>query len=168
MRGLPRPKESEVRVLMNDAVAALIAVIATAFSGPPQLPPERLVTPGSWETDDLVAALSPVRDMPDRHFIEGHFDSLPALTHEGLRYALPAFMIHSLAFPGSPATERVVFHLSPQDAEQEYWRERIAVFSQPQRAAICRFLKHLRGTLVGHGFDADLERATLVWNCASE
>jgi hypothetical protein len=157
-----------MRVLMNDAVVALITVITAAFSSPPQLPPERLVTPGSWETDDLVAALNPVRDMPDRHFVEAHFDSLPVLTHEGLRFVLPAFMIHSLNFPDSPATERVIFHLSPPDAEQEYWRERIAVFSQPQRAAICRFLNHLRGTTVGHGFEADLERATLVWNCASE
>jgi len=157
-----------MRVLMNDAVAALIAMIRAAFSSPLPLPPARLVTPGAWDTDDLVTALSSVPDMPGQHFVEAHFDSLPVLTHEGLRFVLPAFMIHSLNSPDSPATERVIFHLSPADAEQEYWRERIAVFSQPQRAAICRFLQHLRGTTLGHGFEADLERATLVWNCASE
>ena len=100
------PERENPRVQLNDAAIAVVAEITAAYASPPTVPPEELVTQGTWDTRDLLGALAAVEDSPDGAFIERHFDSLPAFTPAGLRYVLPRYLIYSLEHPRSEATER--------------------------------------------------------------
>lgn len=152
-------------MLINDAVAALIALIAAAFPESPQVQREALVYQGSWETSNLMRNLAAVHDVPNDSFIEWHSDSLAVFRPEGLRHVLPQYMVYSLRHPRSDVAERLIFHLSPDETESEYWQERLAAFSQTQKQAICKFLEHMEAELVGEYYDAHFARARSVWAC---
>jgi hypothetical protein len=151
---------------MSDAAIALVSAIAAAFGNGPTLPREGLVVGGTWETRDLVRALAGGDDILDRAFIERHFDSLAAFTPAGLRHVLPRYLIYSLEHPRSEATERIIFHLSPDDAESSYWRERLEAFSPPEKQAICAYIRFMQSELVGEHYDEYLTRALTVWRCS--
>jgi hypothetical protein len=150
---------------MSDAAMALIATINTAFANGPAVPREALVVPGSWETRDLLRALADRGDAVDDAFIEYHFDSLAAFTPAGLRHVLPAYMKYSLEHPEAEATERIIFHLAPDNAESEYWTPRLAAFSPDQKRAVCAYLGYLETALRDEHYDNYLARARTVWGC---
>lgn len=150
---------------MSDAVIALVATITAAFANGPTFPREELVARGTWETRDLIRALAAVNDSPGGAFIERHFDSLPAFTPAGLRHVLPQYLIHSLEHPRSEATERIIFHLSPDDAASPYWRERLEAFAPAQKQAICEYIRFMQSALTGEHYDEHLARALTVWGC---
>jgi hypothetical protein len=152
---------------MSDAAIALAAVITAAFGDGPTLPRQKLVARGTWETRDLVRSLKAVNDAPDRAFIERYFHSLPAFTAAGLRHVLPRYLIYSLEHPQSDATERIIFHLSPDDTESTYWRERLEVFSPAQKQAICEYILFMQSELAGEHYDEYLTRALTIWGCIS-
>jgi hypothetical protein len=149
----------------NDAAAALIALITAAFADGPQLNRSALVYRGSWETSSLMRNLTELKDIPNDAFIEWHSDSLPVFRPEGLRHVLPYYMIFSLRHPKSDVTERLIFHLSPTETDDEYWRERLAVFTPPQKRAICEYVHFMQSELAGEHYDEYLSRALAVWEC---
>jgi hypothetical protein len=163
--GHPGRESEELRMQMSDAAIALVTLITAAFGNSPRLPRKELVARGTWEARDLVRALAAVNDSPDRAFIERHFDSLPAFTPAGLRHVLPQYLIYSLEHPRSEATERIIFHLSPDDTESSYWRERLEAFSPAQKQAICEYIRFMQSELVGEYYDEYLTRALTVWGC---
>jgi hypothetical protein len=150
---------------LSEAVIALVAAITAAFANGATLPRDALVAEGTWETRDLIRALAAVHDTPDDAFIERHFDSLPAFTPVGLRHVLPQYLIYSLKHPRSEATERIIFHLSPNDAESSYWLERLEAFSPAQKQAICEYIRFMQTELPGEHYDEHLARALTVWGC---
>jgi len=150
---------------MNEAVVALIATISTAFANGPTPPLVMLVYPDTWETRDLIQDLTPTNGTPDRAFIERHLDSLAAFTPEGLRHVLPHYLLYSLENPDSEATERVIIHLSPEEFDTPYWRERLHAFSPVQRRAVCKYLQHMRTELADQRFDTDFLRGLSIWGC---
>lgn len=152
-------------MLANDAVAALVALITAAFADNPQLTREALVYKGSWETGTLMRNLATVQDAPNDSFIEWHSDSLPRFRPEGLRHVLPHYMIYSLRHPKSDVTERLIFHLAPADTSEEYWRERLAVFTPAQKHTICEYVRFMQTELAGEHYDEHLARALTVWGC---
>jgi hypothetical protein len=124
-----------------------------------------MVFAGTWETEDLVRHLDAVDSVPDRTFLEQHFDSLAAFTPEGFRYVLPYYLRYSLDNPTSEITERIVFHLSPSDPETDYWQSRLNAFSSAQKDAVCQYLRHMQSALGEEGYDEDLTRALSTWGC---
>ena len=152
-------------MLANEAVAALVALMTAAFADNPQLQRETLVYKGSWETSSLMRNLAAVKDVPNDSFIAWHSDSLPRFRPEGLRHVLPHYMIYSLHHPESDVTERLIFHLSPADTSEEYWRERLAVFTPAQKHAICEYVRFMQSVPANKDYDEHLERALTVWGC---
>ncbi len=150
---------------LTDAAIAVVAMITAAFANGPTLPRERLVVPGTWETDDLISALAAVGDSPDRSFVERHFDSLPAFTPAGLRHVLPRYLTYSLEHPRSEATERIIFHLSPDDTASPYWRERLDGFLPAEKQAICEWIRFMQTELAADHYEEYLARAETVWGC---
>lgn len=145
--------------------AALAATIAVAFGNGPVIARRALVYEGTWETRTLIRHLAAVHDQPDDRFIEQHFSSLPAFTAQGLRHVLPQYLSYSLKHPDSDATERVIFHLAPDDTESPYWRERLEAFSPAQKHAICEYIRFMQSALTGEHYDDHLARALTVWGC---
>ena len=84
---------------------------------------------------------------------------------EGLRHVLPFYMIYSLQHPESDVTERLIFHLSPADIGDEYWQERLAVFTPAQKHAICEYIGFMRLEPTNKDYDEHLTRALSVWGC---
>ena len=152
--------------MQSDEAVALAATIAAAFGNGPVLPRRAFVYEGTWETRTLIRHLAAVHDRPDDRFIEQHYHSLSAFTAQGLRHVLPAYLIYSLKHPASDATERVIFHLSPADTTEEYWRERLAVFTPAQKRAICEYVRFMQSELAGEHYDEYLTRALAVWRCS--
>lgn len=150
---------------LSDAVIALVAAITAAFAHGPTFPRDALVAEDTWETRDLIRALAAVNEVPDRAFMERHFDSLPAFTSVGLRHVLPQYLTYSLENPRSEVTERIIFHLSPNDIGSTYWRERVEAFSPAQKQAICEYFRYMQAELVGEKYDEYLARARSVWGC---
>lgn len=146
-------------------VVGLSQRIAEAFALPA---PSRnsMVYAGSWETDDLLGNLAKVDDIPTDQFIEWHAASLPGFTPEGIRHVLPYYMQYTLRHLRSEAAERLIFHLSPTETEGDYWRPRLAVFSQAQREAICAFFRFLEMALQGDRYESHFSRARVVWGCS--
>jgi hypothetical protein len=147
-------------------VIALSQSIAEAFAKRPAPSRESMVYAGSWETGDLIKNLAKVADIPTDQFIEWHADSLPVFTPEGLRHVVPYYMLYTLQHPRSEAAERLIFHLSPTETEGDYWRPRLAVFSQGQKEAICTFVRFLEKDLQGEHYASHFSRARVVWGCA--
>ena len=137
---------------LSDAVIAVVTAITAAFANGPVLPRQSLVYEDTRETGDLIRDLKAVGDRPDERFIEQHSSSLPAFTAEGFRHVLPRYLIYSLEHPQSDATERVIFHLAPDDTESAYWRERLEGVSLTQKSAICGYLHHMQAQLAGHAW----------------
>jgi hypothetical protein len=75
-------------------------------------------------------------------------------------------MQYTLQHPRSEAAERLIFHLSPTETEDDYWRPRLALFSQAQKAAICAFFRFLEKDLQGEHYEAHFSRARVVWGCS--
>ena len=150
----------------DDSAIELERTIVDAFVQKPLPPRKVLVYRGSWETGDLLRNLTKVRDTPTDQFIEWHADSLPVFTPEGLRHVLPYYMRYSLRHPRSEAAERLIFHLAPAEADDDYWRPRLAVFSQAERNAICAFLGFLEKELAGESYESHFARARAVWGCS--
>lgn len=138
------------------------ATIATAFSlmGPPD--PSQIVFGKGWEDADIVASFSaaPGRAIPDE-LIERHRDSLASLTPTGLQWLLPHYMLYSVKRPDTEVADYVIYHLAGVKDDQ-YWSERLAVFTRAQKDAICGYLKFL---LESGGNDnvADLNEAISKW-----
>jgi hypothetical protein len=151
---------------MGDLVVALSRRIGEAFENGPRLARRSLVYAGSWETGDLLRNLAKVKDIPTDQFIEWHADSLPAFTPEGLRHVLPYYMLYSLRHPRSEAAELLIFHLSPAEMDDEYWRPRLNVFSRAQKEVICEFLGLLEKELAGEHYESHFARAFVVWGCS--
>jgi hypothetical protein len=147
----------------NRNAVALIAVIKTAFPDASEVDREALVYEGSWETTTLKRDLTAVSDMPDDWFIESHAGSLPVFRPEGLRHVLPYYMAYSVRHTKSDVTERLIFHLSPADARDEYWRERLSVFTSTHKRAIREYLRFMQSALAGEHYDVHLSRAVNVW-----
>jgi hypothetical protein len=154
-----------MRVQMSDSAMAVATVIMTAFATAPTLPRASLVYQDNWETDDLIRDLAAVSDRPDERFIEQHSSSLPAFTAEGLQWVLPQYLVYSLKHPQADATERIIFHLTPDDRESAYWRRRLEIFSPTQKSAICKYLEYMRGELARQRYDVYFARALSVWGC---
>ncbi len=133
----------------DDSIPALLDAITTAFSEPLQVAREALVSPDSWETEDLIRNLATVNDAPTIKFIEWHASSLPVFTPVGLRYVLPFYLKYSLLQPQSDATEFIIYHLAPEDPASPYWRERLDAFSPAQKQTICSYVRHMEGVLAG-------------------
>jgi hypothetical protein len=152
-------------MLISDAAIALVAAITAAFANGPTPPRDTLVAEGTWETRDLIHALAAVNDVPDDAFIERHRDSLPAFTPTGLRQVLPHYLIYSVKHPQSEATERIIFHLSPNDTASSYWLERLEAFSAAQKHAICEYVLYMKSELAGEHYNEDLVRALTIWGC---
>jgi hypothetical protein len=150
---------------MREAMTALAVLITAAFADNPPLECAALIYKNSWETRSLIRSLTAVNGIPDDAFIERHADSLPEFRPEGLRHVLPLYMHYSLRHPKSDVTERLIFHLSPADIGDEYWRERLAIFTPAQKQAICEYVRFMKSELAGEYYDEYLERAQLVWEC---
>src|SRR5687767_4142777 len=134
----------------DDAIAAVFAAIAAGFTdAPPPVGREAWVYRGSWESQDLVENLAKVNDIPNSKFIEWHAGSLPEFTPVGLLHVLPFYLRYSLENPESEVTERVIFHLSPADMGDQYWRARLAVFTAAQKDAICEYVRFMQAALAG-------------------
>ena len=147
-------------MLDADAVAA---AIVEAFPQGTDRTPEALVFDGTWETQDLIRSLRLAGSSIDSRFVEQHADSLAALTPEGLHTLLPAYLLHSLRHPYSDATEKLIFHLSPDDPDSDYWRHRLDGFSTTQKAAVAKFLRYMTKALAGEHYDTALANAITTW-----
>lgn len=150
----------------RDVVTALTQKIAEAFEKTPPPARKSLVYVGSWETGNLLRNLAKVRDTPTDQFIEWHADSLPVFTPEGLRHVLPYYMQYSLRNLRSEVAERLIFHLSPAETDDDYWRPRLKVFSTAEKEAICAFLGFLEKELEGEHYESHFARALVVWGCS--
>ena len=150
---------------LNEGGVAVAAQICRAFSDVACAARTSLVYEGSWETGDLLRNLSKVEDTPTDEFIEWHADSLAEFTPEGLRHVLPYYMLYSVRHPRSEAAERLIFHLAPDETDDDYWTTRLDVFSAEQKAAICALLTFLERELVGEHYDSHFARARVVWAC---
>lgn len=123
------------------AAGPVVAAIEAAFPDPRPEVREAVVYPGSWETMDLIDNLAKVEDAPTPRFIEWHASSLAEFTPFGFRHVLPFYLRYSLDKPQSDVTERIIFHLAPDDAESPYWKERVAAFSTLQKQAVCQYVR---------------------------
>ena len=149
----------------RNPVADLIAQLVAAFADNPRLPRGSMVYRESWETESLLRNLTRVNDTPTDSFIEWHADSLPDFTPEGLRHVLPYYLRYALLHPESTAAEFVIYHLSPENVDDVYWRNRSMAFSSAQKQAICSCLKHLQVQLADRFYDEHFARALVVWAC---
>ncbi len=116
-----------------------------------------------------------VRDDFGRHLdgqlpedlLDYHKDSLSFLTASALRYFLPHYLLHSVEHPDSEFTDYTIYHLSPSDLESPYWRERLSVFSEGEKEAICRYLSYLENQEGCKLSLADIKAAKRIW-CGHE
>jgi hypothetical protein len=150
---------------MSEAAVTLVATIAAAFASLGTLSREEMVYRNSWETKDLFESLAAVQDNPDSGFIESHFDSLPTFTPAGFRHVLPYYLRYSIQHPGSEVTGRLLIHLSPDDPDNTFWRERLRAFSSAQKNAICDYLKYMVSELRDPSDQEILARGQVVWEC---
>ncbi len=91
-------------------------------------------------------------------------DSLPLLSPEALRYYLPRYLEFSITHRDSNACEFVLYHLSSEHPEEEYWAERYAVFSQEERDALVEYLRYRSGWAGAELEQAWVLRAIRFWS----
>ena len=56
-----------------------------------------------------------------------------------------------------------MFHLSPADTTDEYWRERLTIFTAAQKHAIYEYVHSMQSEPVNKDYDEHLTRAMTVW-----
>ncbi len=98
-------------------------------------------------------------------------DSLPLLGPKGLHYYLPAYLLRALRDPDCRGIDYLLNHLAPTDKDlnerADYWKERLAVFSSAQRAAILAFVGWLGTTAIEKEYPDELARARSIWSEAA-
>ncbi|SRR6266536_3491650 len=94
--------------------------------------------------------------------LERHWASLPLFSAAALRYFLPSYLCYSLDHVRSGVTEHLIYQLSPSDVTSARWQERIGVFSEDERAAICKYLNYM-GAYESKWAMADIQTAKRIW-----
>jgi hypothetical protein len=149
-------------------MSTLAEIITAAFADVPKPVGQRAIAPHACdECNELANSLSQhdFRSLPGS-VVEAQYSGLPLLSPEALHHYLPAYMLHALSSdPESNVPDFTVFHLVPSEKSMAesplYFRERFAVFSEDQRAAIAAFLTHVYGTK--HFAEPSIARANALW-----
>lgn len=94
------------------------------------------------ECDELRDQLHPYvqRDVPDE-WLTYHGDALPLLSPKALRYYFPRYIEFGLLNQDENAFDNCLYHLSPDEID-EYWAERIAIFSIEEKAIFREYLNN--------------------------
>ena len=145
------------------------ALIASAFASAPRPASSAITDHRCPECDTVASLLAPhtAADVPEE-VLDYLGDSLPLLSPVALRYYLPAYLNRALASGGFRWIDFLIYHLSPSRSDfaerGEYWRERLAVFSQHERAAVLGFVEWmLENHSVGREYTEELVRARSIW-----
>jgi hypothetical protein len=102
-----------------------------------------LVTGNSWEDADLQRALEPYLEsgnIPDRTMLQIR-DSLAAFSPEGFHFVLPHYLRYAIRNPDSEVADNVVYRLATVSPDDQYWNERLKLFSIKQRQLVCEVLQ---------------------------
>jgi hypothetical protein len=136
--------------------AELIARLYDAFSAAPRPDRDEVTTHRCWECDEVRDRLAPhiVHAVP-LHDMEWVSDCLSLLSSKALRYYLPRYFEISIRRRLSNARDSVLFHLTAEDPQEAYWKERYGAFSRPERQAIVDYLRY-RCTCEDAELDRDL------------
>jgi hypothetical protein len=145
--------------------ASLIHRIYAAFSAAPRPARDEIAPHRCWECDQ-------VRDRLARHESRGVpisemewlADSLPLLSPTALRYYLPRYLELSMTHRSSVVCELVLYHLADEHPNEDYWRERYAVFSAAERHVILEYLRY-RSTWPDSAWEREwIERGVKFWS----
>jgi len=115
------------------------------------------------ECDEIRDQLYPygMREVPDK-LLGYHGDALPFLSAKALRYYFPRYIEFGLLQQDQYAFDNCLYHLAPNDID-EYWRERIAIFSDKEKAILREYLE-LRRTVEDADFDEEyIVRGLEIW-----
>jgi len=82
-----------------------------------------------------------VADVPES-VIEFHQDSIPLLTPKAFRYYLPRYVQVSCENLESDVSDMLLFSLSPDDPESEFWSQRCDEFTETEKQAIVEYLTY--------------------------
>lgn len=152
----------------NDACSMfkedLKRLIGEAFKEAPQPAVTEITSHECWECNKVREDFGKHLDgqLPE-DLLDYHKDSLSFFTASALRYFLPRYLLHSIEHPDSEFTDYTIYHLSPSDLEVPYWRERLSVFSEDEKKAICRYLGYLE-TQEGCELSLDdIKAAKRIW-----
>lgn len=102
-----------------------------------------------------------MREVPDKP-LNYHGDALPLLSASALRYYFPRYIEFGLLNQDSNVFENCLYHLAPAEID-EYWEERIAIFSDEEKAIFREYLE-LRRSVEDAEFDEeDIVVGLAVW-----
>ena len=82
-----------------------------------------------------------VTDVPES-VIEYHQDSIPLLSPKAFRYFLPRYVQVSCENRESDVTDMLLFNLSPDDPDSEFWSCRCDDFTESEKQAIINYLTY--------------------------
>lgn len=82
-----------------------------------------------------------VDEVPD-NLMNWHQDSIPLLTPKAFRYYLPRYVKYTCDYIDSNAVDNLLFNLSPDDPNNEFWSGRCDEFSHSERKAIVDYLEY--------------------------
>jgi hypothetical protein len=151
----------------NISVEALRKRIVSTFADVPKPLDSDIAPHRCLECDELRVAFAPYEslEVPDT-LIKEHFDALPLFSPRALRYLLPAYLQYAMRNSESDVFEFVLYQLSPNLdlLTQDHYRERLEIFSKPERSAICAFLEWAESADEEKRFSDEIARARQIWS----
>ena len=124
-----------------------------AFAEAPRPEAEEITSHRCCECDRILDDFAQylVADVP-QGVIEYHQDSLPLLSPKAFRYFLPRYVQVTCEDTNSDVTDMLLFNLSPDDPDSEFWSKRCTQFSEVEKSAIIEYLRHRRSF-----YDAEID-----------
>jgi len=126
-----------------------------AFKGAPRPELDQITPHRCWECDRVRDDFSEyeVKNVPD-YILHDHGDSIPFLSPIAFRYFLPRYMEFTVENPDANAAEYLLYNLSPNHRNSEFWRGRCDAFVSKEKEVIIQYLEYRR-TLPDVEFDEE-------------
>ena len=93
------------------------------------------------------------KEVPD-DLLHYHGDSIPLLSPIAFRYFLPRYVEFTYNNPDANATDNLLYNLSPDDKNSEFWKGRCDSFTKQEKQVIIQYLQYRR-TLPDAEFDEE-------------
>ncbi|QMU62410.1 MAG: hypothetical protein GKR92_12150 [Gammaproteobacteria bacterium] len=82
-----------------------------------------------------------VVDVPDT-LLEYHGNDITLFSSKAFRYYLPSFIKYAIEVPDSNAHENILYNLSPDDPNSDFWSGRCDQFNSYEKEALISYLKY--------------------------
>lgn len=134
------------------------------FSEAPRPAPDLIVTHQCEECSRIRDDFSPFdwSSVPGDIF-EYHWDAFSLFTPQAFHYYLPGYMLHVLNRPNSEVAEWMLPKLLALGRPDDFWAQRLSLFSASEKAVIREFLHFVYETSAFVRLRADCYDALVCW-----